>query len=294
MSLKLLLLCKRLLIVALIVALSWFTIFKAFPFIDNRLPFGLAVIVTYAFLAYLGLPATVRLWQALQKPTHVPTRTVATDGWAVDPINIVVLARNERDFIWAMQKAGWIKADENTLKNKVRIVYAVIFNKPYPTAPFGTYYVFGRKQDLGFQIPVGRSPRHRHHVRFWRLGSTLLEEEHEHQGFWRKLLKRFLNDEKHVWVGAAILDRGLGFKRRNLQIDHSVEGDTTLERDFLVASLQKARVLKDSVDIKAGEPLRTGHQGFGEQVIADGYIKLCEIKRQIIPAVPPEKLTLID
>jgi len=68
-----------------------------------------------------------------------------------------------------------------------------------------------------------------------------------------------------------------------LQIDHSIEGNTMRERDFLAASLRGASVLKDSIDIKAGEPLHTRHQGFGETMIADGYVKLCEIKRQILP-----------
>lgn len=288
MSRYILLICKRLLIITVIFWLSWFTVFKAFPFIDNRLPFAAAVLVSYAFLAYLGLPAMVRLWQALHRPTHVPTRTTAKDGWAVDPINLVMVARSERDLIWAMQKAGWVQADEKTLKTRLRMIYAMLLNRPYPSAPFGTYYVFGRKQDIGFQIPIGNSPRHRHHVRFWQLGTTLLQEEHVHQGFWRKLLKRFIQDEKQVWVGAAILDRGLNFKRRNLQIDHSIEGNTMLERHFLVESLRDAKVLKDVIDIKAGEPLHTRHQGFGERIIADGYVKLCEIKRQILPPVPPE------
>jgi hypothetical protein len=284
---KLLLIAKRLLLFALITTLTWFTLFKAFPFIDDWLPWGFAILATYGLFAYIGLPVTLRIWQAVQRPTHVPTRTIAADGWAVDPINIVVVAHNDRDFIWAMQKAGWLQADDNTLKNKLRFIYATIFNKPYPNAPFGTYYVFGRKQDLGFQIPVGKSPRHRHHVRFWRVGSTLLDNDHEHQGFWRKLLKKFINNEKQIWVGAAILDRGINIRWRNLQLDHSVEGNTTIERDFLTASLREASVLKDSIDIRAGEPLHTRHQGFGEKIIADGYVTLCEIKRQILPPVLP-------
>lgn len=283
MSPKLLLIAKRLVLLVLLVGLSYFTVFHAFPFIDDRLPWGLALLATYGFVAYLALPLTIRVWHALQKPTHVPTRTVAADGWAVDAINLVVLARNERDFIWAMQKAGWLLADEKTLLSRLRMIYAVLFNKAYPHAPFGSYYVFGRKQDLGFQIPVGRSPRHRHHVRFWRLGTTLLDDDHEHHSFWRKLLKKFLSNEKEIWVGAAILDRGINIRWRNLQLDHGIESNTVLERDFLVDSLRHAAVLKDSLDIKAGEPLHTRHQGFGATIIADGYVTLCEIKRQILP-----------
>ncbi|HKX73219.1 MAG TPA: LssY C-terminal domain-containing protein [Candidatus Saccharimonadales bacterium] len=274
---------KRLLVLALIVGLAWFTLFKFFPAVDAKVPFLLAIIITYAFLAYVALPALLRVRHLIQPPTHVPTRTIASDGWAVDAINIVVLARSERDFTWAMQKAGWLPADTLTIKTRAKMVLAVMLNRSYPTAPFGNYYVFGRKQDLGFQIPVGRSPRHRHHVRFWRLGTTLLEDEHEHHGFWRKLLKKFLTRKKEVWVGAAILDAGLNVRFRNLQIDHGIEDDTTIERDFLVGSLKDANVLKDKINIKAGEPLHTRHQGFGEEIIADGYVALCELKRQLLP-----------
>lgn len=283
-----LLFLKRLFLLALLLALAWFTVFKVYPFIDARSPVPLAILASYTFLAYIALPFIIRIWQALHRPTHVPTRTIALDGWAVDPINIVMLARNERDLVWAMQKAGWILADEGTFKNKLRLAYSTIFNKPYPNAPFGTYYVFGRKQDLGFQIPVGNSPRNRHHVRFWRLGTTLIEEEHEHHGFWRTLLKKFIVDEREVWIGAAVEDQGISIRWRNLQLDHGIISNTTLERDFLVRTLQDARVVKDCVSIKAGEPLHTRHQGFGETIIADGYVKLCEIKRQVLPPAPAD------
>lgn len=276
-------LLKRLIVLALIAGLAWFTLFKFYPLIGSKVPFLLAIFITYAFLAYVGIPTLLRIRHLLQPPTHVPTRTIAADGWAVDAINIAVIAKSQTEFIRAMQKAGWLLADNGTLFNRIKMVLAILFNQPYSNAPFGNYYVFGRKQDLGFQIPVGRSPRHRHHVRFWRLGSTILEDEHEHQGFWRTLFRRFLPKQKEVWVGAAILDSGLNLRLRNLQIDHGIHSDTTLERDFVVHTLQQANVLKDSIAIKAGEPLHTRHQGLGERIIADGYVTLCELKRQLLP-----------
>lgn len=273
---------KRLLVLLLIVSLSWFTIFKFFPALDSQLPFWLALMITYGFLAYFAIPALLRIRHLIQPPTHVPTRTIARDGWAVDPINLVVLAKNQKELRWAMQKAGWFGADPATIRNKLRMIYAFTFNRPYKTAPFGTYFVFGRKQDLEFQIPIGNgSPRHRHHVRFWRLGTTQLE--HEHTDFWHNLLQGFLPKKKAVWVGAAIYDRGLNIRLRNLQLDHGIHSDTGLERTYVVDTLQKAGVLKDVIDIRAGEPLRTRHQGLGETIITDGYIRLCDMKRQFLP-----------
>jgi hypothetical protein len=268
----------------MVIGLAWFTFFKFFPAIDSQLPFLVALLVTYGFLAYIAIPALLRIRHLIQPPTHVPTRTIARDGWAVDPINIIVLAKNEKEFTWAMTKAGWLGADPGTLRNKLRMAYAFTFNRPYLKAPFGTYFVFGRKQDLEFQIPIGNgSPRHRHHIRFWRLGTTDIGKEHAHTGFWRTLLGGFLHKKMAVWVGAAIYDHGLNIRLRNLQLDHGIDSDTSLEREFVLETLKKANVLKDTMGIKAGEPLRTRHQGLGEKIIADGYIQLCEIKRQILP-----------
>lgn len=275
------LLFKRLFVLALVLGLVWVTYFVVFKLADEHLPLLFAILLAYCFLAYLGLPAMVRVWQYLHKSTRVPTRTHAADGWAVDPINIVVLARNEREFIRGMERSGWLRADDATVANKFRLTLAIVLNRPYPNAPFGTYYVFGRKQDLGFQIPIGRSPLNRHHVRFWRLGTTILQEEHEHLGFWRRLLKRFLpSGNQEIWVGAAVRDQGVNIRLRNLQIDHGIESDTTAERNFLVDTLKESGVLKDVINIKAGEPLHTRHQSFGETIIADGYVKLCQLKRQ--------------
>lgn len=282
----LVLVLKRLVVLLLGFILVWFTVFTVLPLADERLPLAIALLLTYCFVAYVGLPALVRVWQLLHKPTHVPTRSLERDGWAADPINLVMIAKNEKHLVRAMQKAGWLAADPNTLRNNMRMVLAVMLHRPYPTAPFDNNYVFGRAQDLGFQIPVGNSPRKRHHVRFWRLGATTLDQEHEHQGFWRTLLKRFIKKENQVWVGAAVFDWGINARMRNLQLGHGVDGNTIKERDFLVNSLKKADVLKDAVAIKAGEPLHTRHARFGEMIITDGYVKLCEIKRYVAPVKP--------
>ncbi len=283
-----LLVAKRLLVLAIGLFLAWLTAFRVFPFIDQGLPWGFAILATYCFVAYLVLPALVRVWQLVHRPTHVPTRSHARDGWALDPINIVIVARSERDLTRAMRKAGWHTADPATFTTTAKAVLAMATNRPYHNAPFGTHFLFGRKQDLGFQIPIGSSPRKRHHVRFWRMGTTFLENEHEHLGFWRTLLANFLPPkQKEVWVGAAVLDWGINLQMRTLQLDHGIQGDTTLEREFVVESLKDAGVLKDVIDIKSGEPLHTRHQGFRETIISDGYVKLCEIKRQLFPPADP-------
>lgn len=281
------LLLRRALIFGLVLGLAYFTVFYLFPYIDDRLPSMIAVLLTYGLVAYVGVPAAIRIFRIFEEPRHVPLYNTTSDGWPSDPVNIAVFATSERDFIWAMQKAGWYKADGNSLKNLLREGYAMVFNRPYHTAPFSKLYLFGRKQDLGFQIPVGKSPRHRHHVRFWKVThESLLDlhEDHDHTGFWQKLFKNLWQPKQHLWVGAAIYDSGpVAIRWRNGQITHQVHPDANFERDFIIDSLHEAKVLKNVTDIKAGAPYRGRGQAIGITIISDGFVKICTVKRQLLP-----------
>jgi hypothetical protein len=279
---------RRLSILTAVILLAYLTAFQLFPFFDRRIPALWAALITYGIMAYVGIPAAIRILRFIYKPNHVPAVTTTGDGWASDPINIAVLARSERDFIWAMQKGGWYTADKNTWHNATREGLALLLDQPYPTAPFSKLYLFGRKQDLGFQIPVGNSPRHRHHVRFWQVDArnnpTDNTDNQVHQGFWRSLLKPFLKRKYTLWVGAAILDSGpVAIRWRNGQITHQIHPDADFERDFMIESLQHAGVLRSVTDIKAGEPYRGRGQTVGVTVISDGFVRLCELKNQVLP-----------
>ncbi|SRR6266496_2211354 len=282
---------RRLGILVAVVALACFTAFGLFPLLDKRFPALWAALITYSLMAYIGIPTAVRLLRYIYKPNHVPTFTSTSDGWASDPVNIAVLARTERDFVWAMQKAGWHVADKNTLRNVLHEAYALLLDRSYSTAPFSRLYLFGRKQDIGFQIPVGNSPRHRHHVRFWRVDIRDLPASStatEHQGFWQALLQRFMRQKHILWVGAAIYDSGpVAIRWRNGQITHKIHPDANFERDFIIESLERAHVLRTVSGIKAGEPYRGRGQAVGVTVVSDGFVKLCELKRQVLPPGKP-------
>jgi hypothetical protein len=159
---------RRLGILAAVIALAYFTPSHYFPVLDRRIPALWAALITYSIMAYIGVPAAVRILRFVYKQT-TSRPYYHRDGWASDPVNIAVLAHSEKDFIWAMQKAGWHTADPGTWKNSLREGWGLLMDRSYLTAPFSRLYLFGRSQDLGFQIPVGNSPRHRHHVRFWRV-----------------------------------------------------------------------------------------------------------------------------
>ena len=87
-----------------------------------------------------------------------------------------------------MRTAGWFPADPITLASSVRIAADTVLHKSDDDAPVSNLFLFGRKQDLAFEQPVGGGPRQRHHVRFW---------------LWDELY-----EGRPGWFGAATFDKG--------------------------------------------------------------------------------------
>lgn len=82
-----------------------------------------------------------------------------------DPLNLALLGSIE-DLRRAMLAAGWRPADALGLQGDVRIAVDTVLGKTHPNALVSNLYLFGRKEDLAFEKPVGHSPKERHHVRF--------------------------------------------------------------------------------------------------------------------------------
>ncbi len=167
----------------------------------GRIP--LAIAALYFLIAYLILP---RLWK--RHETHLavikesPRVTQTSSDIPGDPLNIALLG-TEEDIIRAMTAAGWDPADPLTFRSSVRIVV-----------------LFGRKEDLAFQKPVGGTPKERHHVRFWHMEKTY--------------------DDRPAWIGSAAYDIGVELSRTTGQVTHHISPNIDAERDLLVADVSKA------------------------------------------------------
>jgi hypothetical protein len=259
--------------------LAWATFFLIYPYLDDHLPLLVVLIILYIWIAYVGIPFLVRLWQIVLQPRHLPQYVTSGDGWSSDPVNIAVVCRGRSELIQAMTNAGWHKADEGSIRTNLRLAWAVLFNRSYPTAPFSRLYLFGRQQDIGFQIPTNGSPRHRHHVRFWQLRPD--QPNHAHHTFWENIFKLFKHKEKQIWIGAATHDIGpFALRVRTLQVTHKIDAQTDRERDFLLQTLAHSGSIKRQETIKAGEPLNFRGQTFGINIVTDGTLHVVELKRQ--------------
>ena len=267
-------LLRRLAILGLGALSVWLIVFVVFRIADNRLPWILALSATYGIGAYVILPRVVRMSLKISKRGRVPRYTITGDGMPGDPVNLA-LNGTFAQLRGAFAALGWAEADRLGIRSSIGMARSFVFNKPYPTAPFSTLYLFGRGQDIGFQKAIDDSPRKRHHVRFWALSLERAQSTLGTPGFWLNT-DRPPDEERVLWVGAATRDTGFGLTKLTFQITHATDADTNAERDFLAGELKKIGVIGDVKSYK------TGDQIDGEQVnryVTDGDVAVADLGR---------------
>lgn len=260
----------------------WFTVFKAFPYADARMPLFFVLLLAYCFLAYVAIPALIRVFRWVIKPDHIPLYVTTSDGWPSDPVNIAVIASSRRHLQSTMEKAGWFTADPFTIKNATREVLSIVFNRRYENAPFTPLFLFNRPHDIGFEIPTNDagSARTRHHVRFWRLEQPPHDEKNSrHYKFWVHKLRHLLHLEKEIWIGAAIEEsHAIDIQWHTGQLNHGGNKYSDRERDFIIETLEQAGKIKTQHSTEPGEKIKFRGQQFNVFYYTDGGIKVIRLK----------------
>ncbi|WP_424630497.1 LssY C-terminal domain-containing protein [Bradyrhizobium sp. SYSU BS000235] len=260
---------QRMVIFGLGIFCVWLIVFVVFETADHRLPWILAVAVTYGIAAYVILPRAVRMGLKILKHKRVPSYTITGDGLPGDPVNIALIGTLQQ-LRAAFAALGWSEADQLDFASSWGMVRAFVFNSPYPSAPFSTLYLFGRGQDIGFQKAIDNSPRKRHHIRFWALSPTRAQDTWGAADFWQTS-QRPPDSERALWVGAGTRDTGLSFTRMTFQITHATDADTNAERDYIVGELRRDRSIEAEQVYQAGQGLLTEHVN---HYITDGEVML--------------------
>ncbi|PZF75679.1 hypothetical protein DK847_17735 [Aestuariivirga litoralis] len=219
----------------------WLIVDVVFRITDNRLPWILALAVTYGLAAYVILPWVIRMSLKVLHRQHVPEYTTTGDGLPGDPVNLALIGTLPQ-LRAAFAAIGWTEADALGIGSSWRMVKAFVFNKPYPSAPFSTLFLFGRGQDIGFQKAIDDSPRKRHHVRFWSISQSTAQDSLGTPAFWLNT-DRPPADAAAIWVGAATRDTGFSLTWLSFQITHRTAKDTNAERDLIFAQLQQKQLI---------------------------------------------------
>ncbi len=212
-----------------------------------------SLLVVWAVSAYVMLPAAWRSFTRRHPALdEVPRVARTANGIAGDPLN-VALVGTEEEIQQLMLVGKWLPADPITLKSSLRIAAGTVFRRSYETAPVSNLFLWGRKQDLAFQQPVGGDPRQRHHVRFWR--SEALDE-----------------DGRPLWMAAATFDRAVGLSRTTGQITHHIEADVDAERNKLMDDLNQTGLLSGMYWVDDFHEKREGRNGGGDRYFTDGRL----------------------
>ena len=265
-------LLQRLTILGLGIFTVWLIAFVVFRAADQRLPWVLALGVTYGIAAYIILPRVIRLGLKILQRRHVPSYTITGDGLPGDPVHIALVG-TLLHLRMAFAALGWAEADRLSLASSWGMVRAFVFNSPYPTAPFSTLYLFGRGQDIGFQKAIDNSPRKRHHIRFWALSLTRAQSTWGEADFWLNT-DRPPEDEIAIWAGAGTRDTGLSLTRLTFQVTHATDSDTNAERDFIIAELTRGACIEAARVYQSGQYLPTERVN---HYVTDGEITVARL-----------------
>jgi hypothetical protein len=117
------------------------------------------LVLLYLLSAYLLLPL---LWEAYasRRPSFDdnPRVTETGDGHPGDPLKVALIG-TQAEIEAAMKAAKWSPAAALGLRSDLKIIESTILSRPDDDAPVSNLYLFGRKEDLAFEQPVGDNPR---------------------------------------------------------------------------------------------------------------------------------------
>lgn len=258
------------------IIIAYFSVRDVFPALHKRLPIALAILLTYAFGAYILVPAVIRLVRIVRPPKHLPLYCVTPDGFASDPVNIGIVSSQHR-LIRAMTAAGWYQSDPLTIRNLLRHFLSLVFGWSYPAAPVSRLYLFGRKHDIAFERPSDAKFGGRHHVRFW--ATTYRSDRRLSIGsiHWQPR-RRQRGSANILWVGAASLDTGIAPIRHNLQITHTVHPDTNQERNLIVTQLKTAGLVASQSKLRLGPAYQLINRAWWSSLHSDGKMIILTLK----------------
>jgi hypothetical protein len=217
----------------------------------------LLCLAAYGGFAYWLAPFIWKHFEHQRAIADLPMTTLTGLGIPGDPLN-VGLEGSQEDVVCSMNAAGWSPADPVTFASSLRIIGSVLFNRPYPQAPVSNLFYQGRREDLAFEKPSGRSPDTRHHVRFWKVTESG-------------------DSDRPVWLGAATFDRGIGVSHYTGQVTHHIAPDVDAERDLISADLANAGKVEDIYETSGVGPTLNGRNGGGDRYYTDGDIEFSRL-----------------
>jgi hypothetical protein len=182
----------------------------------------------------------------------LPRRVTDQFNHLGDMVNFVIIGP-QQDMQAALEAATWHVADTSNTDAVFNAVAQASDSKDYLAMPMSILYLFGRKQDFGYEMaePIAMVAS-RHHFRIWKAPFT-----------WKR---------QEVWVGAGTHDIGFARDQRDNSITHKIDPAVDGERDNIGNSLQKANRAKSLAWYLPQDPVQDAKNATGDSYHSDGRL----------------------
>jgi LssY C-terminus len=207
-----------------------------------------------------------------QMMDYLPPRVFNREGREGDMVNLVFVA-HRAELQQAFAHASWVQTD----KWKPALMWHLLRHRThYTRLPMARFYLFGRVQDYSYALPdpdavVSR----RHHIRIWKTDYML--------------------NGTPLWVGAATHDVAIEVAKRGRWINHRIDPEVDVERDFIGVNLTEALAVTRQEYLQGVDPIFEAETSSGEGYHSDSRILLLHLD-QIAPTrtgLPAQSSTVV-
>ena len=197
--------------------------------------------------------STIALDAGLQKAIDgLPRRVNDQFNNQGDMVNFVLVGSQEQ-VQSALTAANWHVADVDNKEAVMKAVLETYEKQDYLAMPMSQLYLFGRKQDFGYELAQAYSVvASRHHFRIWKAPST-----------W---------NGQTMWAGAGTHDIGFEKDQRNGSVTHKIDPAVDGERENIGQTLQQSGKVKTMSYYLPPDPVQGAKNATGGGYHSDGRI----------------------
>jgi len=190
--------------------------------------------------------------------TNVSRYSEDLTGVPIEPINLIFIG-NQDSLQKAFESAGWVKTDPIRFKSMMRLLMAVLHNKPYDQSPGMPSFWNTFPNDFAYEQPTEiHSISQRHHIHFWKTP--------------------FLVNNTQVWFATAHFDNSITSRSSVIFVTHKIDPAVDKEREKIKTDLLGAGQVEKIEDFQI-VPLTAGTNSAGNLFYTDGKAYVIYLKK---------------
>jgi len=171
-------------------------------------------------------------------------------GAKTEPIHFIFVG-DQKDISQALEKTGWMLSETISFVSFQKLVYALLFDSPYPQAPGTPTFWNTKPNDLSYGKPTpANSVKERHHIHLW---ATPYKTD----------------IGKKIYIGTAHFDKGIKLKSRLIIPIHHIDPAIDKEREQIKKDLMATGLVEKIQEFQIVEPTLGKNVG-GDQFFTDG------------------------